>query len=157
MSEVNIPIGTILPFYGAESQVPTGFLLCNGKVVSISKFPLLYEHLVFANPKLMVDNKLVELPDLRGEFLRGLDNGRNIDKERELGSYQNDQAQVSKHSHGLSQGIGRSGGWAGGWGGAAGCKAVNSPGDANLEVTETQNEAETRPRNIAINYIIRAD
>ncbi|MDR6357421.1 microcystin-dependent protein [Pseudomonas psychrotolerans] len=37
------------------------------------------------------------LPDLRGEFVRGLDDGRGVDKSRMLGSAQDGQNQ--EHSH----------------------------------------------------------
>ena len=41
-----------------------------------------------------------KLPDLRGEFIRGWDDGRGVDSGRTLGSYQSDAIQEHRHSTG---------------------------------------------------------
>ena len=83
---VEVPRGTILPFYGGNNQLPFGFLFCNGNIISKTKYSDLYSHLVLANPYLRMDDERAQLPDLRGEFIRGWDNGRDIDLKRQLGS-----------------------------------------------------------------------
>ena len=158
---IQLPVGSILPFYGNENQRPKGWLFCNGGEVSRHDFPDLYRHLIAANPTLRVGNDGVRLPDLRGEFLRGTDLGRGLDSGRKLGSVQPSQAALPQHGHGLSQEIGRSNGWSGGWGGEGSQKAVNGPGDKAMVVQSSDIELskshrETRPRNIALNFIIRA-
>lgn len=72
------PIGTIIAFYG--SVAPYGYLPCSGQTVSSSTFPALVTFLGGTTS--------ATLPDLRGEFLRGWDNGRGIDTGRTLNSWQ---------------------------------------------------------------------
>lgn len=76
------PIGTIIAFYG--SVAPYGYLPCSGQTVSSSTFPSLVTFLGGTTS--------ATLPDLRGEFLRGWDNGRGVDTGRairtaQIGSY----------------------------------------------------------------------
>ena len=66
------PTGTVIMYYGAVA--PTGYLECNGQ--STSGYDDL-ETLIGPN-----------VPDLRGEFVRGWDNGRGTDSGRSLGSSQ---------------------------------------------------------------------
>jgi phage-related tail fiber protein len=72
------PIGTIIAFYG--SVAPYGYLPCSGQTVSSSTFPSLVTFLGGTTS--------ATLPDLRGEFLRGWDNGRGIDTGRTIRSNQ---------------------------------------------------------------------
>ena len=100
----------------------------------------------FVNPK---------LPDLRGVFLRGNNNGRdtttgNPEGDYIVGDYRKDE--VVAHNHGLTQ-LGRGGG------------ETNDPSD-NVrstfgnpvpKTTDSFGGQETRPRNITVNYFIRVD
>ena len=69
-----------------------GFLLCDGSTVSRTDFANL-----FAIPAAVAGFgdglTTFEIPDLRGMFLRGFDNGRGVDAGRALGSYQEDTIQ----------------------------------------------------------------
>ncbi|MCS1814437.1 tail fiber protein [Escherichia coli] len=71
---------------------PTGWLKCNGAAFSSEKYPNL--------AKVYPTNKL---PDLRGEFIRGWDDGRGIDSGRNLLSAQNDAIQNIVGSFGRTQ------------------------------------------------------
>ncbi|MGL5051059.1 MAG: phage tail protein [Fusobacteriaceae bacterium] len=71
-----LPIGTVVPF--ASDIIPLGYLLCDGRTITRLQYPELYD-LIGAT-----------LPDHRGVFLRGNDNGRGLDPNRLLGSYQGD-------------------------------------------------------------------
>ncbi|EQC00329.1 tail fiber protein [Photorhabdus temperata] len=71
----NIPVGAPIPWPTAIP--PAGWLQCNGAAFDKSKFPKLAE----AYP----DGRL---PDLRGEFIRGWDDGRGIDPNRALLKWQ---------------------------------------------------------------------
>ncbi len=75
-----VPVGTIIHFYGTIA--PAGFLVCMGQTITSAAFPNLVD---FLNP----GGASAVLPDLRGEFLRGLDVGRNLDPGRALASKQN--------------------------------------------------------------------
>lgn len=74
-----VPIGTIIAYYGTIA--PTGYLPCAGQTINSASFPDLVE---FLNPS----GSTATIPDLRGEFLRGLDSGRGVDLGRVLGSAQ---------------------------------------------------------------------
>ncbi|EFL9273202.1 tail fiber protein, partial [Escherichia coli] len=72
-----LPVGVPVPWPSATP--PTGWLKCNGAAFSSEKYP----NLAKAYPT----NKL---PDLRGEFIRGWDDGRGVDAGRQLLSSQGD-------------------------------------------------------------------
>ncbi|HIA3392871.1 TPA: phage tail protein [Escherichia coli] len=129
-----LPVGVPVPWPSAIP--PTGWLKCNGAAFSAEEYPEL--------AKVYPTNKL---PDLRGEFIRGWDDGRGIDSGRPLLSVQD--AKVEEHSHGYNGAIYTSSGpsWA------------NTTGAGYLEYsgfTSSYGGSETRPRNIAFNFIVRA-
>ena len=70
-----MPVGIPQPWPSAT--IPTGWLECNGQAFNKSQYPLLAK----AYPSGV-------LPDLRGQFIRGLDNGRGKDSGRTLLSEQ---------------------------------------------------------------------
>jgi hypothetical protein len=145
------PVGTIIAFYGKATQKPNGYLVCDGDGLSESEHPLLYKHLIQANPRLLDSNKTLHLPNLQGEFLRGLDLGRGIDAGRELGGEQFDS--LKSHVHLYYRDYSK-------FGERSGLTAAGDGGE-KLEDTKpypTENDGkETRPRNIAVLYLIRAD
>ncbi|EOU2711302.1 phage tail protein [Shigella flexneri] len=148
-----LPVGVPVPWPSATP--PTGWLKCNGAVFSSEKYP----NLAKAYPTL-------KLPDLRGEFIRGWDDGRGIDSGRNLLSAQNDAIQnivgsfgrtqlfrdvlssgpFSQHGQVLSTGL-KEAEIIEGYG------AYNWTFDASRSV---RTASETRSRNIAFNYIVRA-
>lgn len=70
-----VPIGGVIPWFSAT--VPKGYLKCNGQSFSESAYP-----------KLKVALNTTKVPDLRGVFLRGVDDGRGIESGRTLNSYE---------------------------------------------------------------------
>ncbi|PBR71447.1 phage tail protein, partial [Escherichia coli] len=64
-----LPVGVPVPWPSATP--PTGWLKCNGAAFSAEEYPEL--------AKVYPTNKL---PDLRGEFIRGWDDGRGVDAGR---------------------------------------------------------------------------
>ncbi|HBB7741128.1 TPA: phage tail protein [Escherichia coli] len=72
-----LPVGVPVPWPSATP--PTGWLKCNGAVFSAEEYPEL--------AKAYPTNKL---PDLRGEFIRGWDDGRGVDTGRAILSSQGD-------------------------------------------------------------------
>ncbi|MCA7058930.1 phage tail protein, partial [Escherichia coli] len=72
-----LPVGVPVPWPSATP--PTGWLKCNGAAFSAEEYPEL--------AKVYPTNKL---PDLRGEFIRGWDDGRGVDAGRQLLSSQGD-------------------------------------------------------------------
>jgi len=121
------PIGTIVAW--ASSTPPTGWLECNGQ--STSGYTELAA-LIGSN-----------VPDLRGEFVRGWDNGKGTDTGRTLLSTQADE--FESHNHTINSYTG-GGGPLGGHDGSAYNGSI---------ATSYKGGTETRPRNVALMYIIK--
>ncbi|EMK7712121.1 phage tail protein [Yersinia enterocolitica] len=96
-------------------------------------------------PKLAAKYPTGVLPDLRGEFIRGFDDGRGVRADQNLLGWQGHG--IQSHNHGITnfEVRGVTGGPTSAWFTSGnGVATSNSGGD------------ETRPRNIAFNYIVRA-
>ena len=87
------PVGTVIWYAG--STAPAGYLKCNGDAIAngsgttqsiTADFSALYA-IVGAN-----------LPDLRGEFIRGWDDGKGTDNGRSIRSTQTDQNKQHNHT-----------------------------------------------------------
>ncbi|EOK3878708.1 phage tail protein, partial [Escherichia coli] len=134
---------------------PTGWLKCNGAAFTASQYP-----------KLALAYPALRLPDLRGEFIRGWDDGRGVDTGRSLLSAQSDAIQNIVGTFGRTQlfqdtivggpfrqdggilSVGLSPAPAN-----TGYGAPNWTFDASRAV---RTSTETRSRNVAFNYIVRA-
>lgn len=132
----SIPAGAIMWF--ARDTPPSGYLAANGANVSRTTYAGLFSAIntVFGAGD---GTTTFTLPDLRGEFARGWDNGRGVDSGRAFGSAQTDL--IKSHSHDVS--IDLPGGGSGTWWGAGGGKDSTEAGIAF-------GGAETRPRNVAL-------
>lgn len=120
------------------SSAPTGWLKANGAAVSRSTYASLFAAIgvTFGAGD---GSTTFNLPDLRGEFVRGLDDGRGVDSARVLGSAQADAFKSHTHTQNI-------GGVAAGKFSAA---ATTGAGYAAY-TTGATGGAETRPRNIAL-------
>ncbi|EHY7883734.1 phage tail protein [Escherichia coli] len=160
-----LPVGVPVPWPSATP--PTGWLKCNGAAFSAEEYPEL--------AKAYPTNKL---PDLRGEFIRGWDDGRGIDTGRALLNWQ--PHTILDHAHymelwtgdGLAAGSAREGVNPGilATYGDGGIVKTDEPGlkvPSSLRALSSRSVkrygeisgnvgTETRPRNIAFNYIVRA-
>ncbi|HDI6343134.1 TPA: tail fiber protein [Escherichia coli] len=142
-----LPVGVPVPW--PSTTPPTGWLKCNGAAFSAEEYP----ELAKAYPEL-------KLPDLRGEFIRGWDDGRGVDSGRTILSVQGDALQDHGHKAIRLRFIG-----AGGGNVAIPDGSAEFTGDSDL-INKISGRAfnggvprvsgETRPRNIAFNYIVRA-
>lgn len=80
-----VPTGTVI--HTAASDAPSGFIKANGALVSRTTYAALFA--VIGTTYGAGDGSTTfGIPDLRGEFLRGLDDGRGVDSGRALGSSQ---------------------------------------------------------------------
>lgn len=98
------------------------------------------------------------LPDLRGEFLRGLDIGRGVDPGRQIASFQADQFKSHNHAVYVAHDDGTSSGAGAGFGLSLDFANPYIPsGTPDLSNTAIGNAggSETRPRNIAVLYAIK--
>lgn len=165
------PAGMVSVFAGGTA--PAGWLICNGSTVSRTTYAALFAA-IGTTYGAGDGSTTFKLPDLRGEFVRGLDGGRGVDSGRALGSAQS-SANLS-HSHGgaaASDGSHShtSYGWlniSGGSGPAGGMPQLESVGasaSVSNHPTTTNGShshsisadggSESRPRNVAMNYIIK--
>lgn len=91
--------GLILPgdiVFHAKSTAPSGFLKANGAAVSRTTYADLFAEIGTAFGA-GDGSTTFTLPDLRGEFLRGWDDGRGVDASRAFGSAQG--GQMTGHTH----------------------------------------------------------
>ncbi len=89
------PIGTVIQ--SASDTVPSGYLKCNGANVSRTTYAALF-NVIGTRYGVGDGSTTFTLPDLRGEFIRGWDDGRGVDAGRGLGSWQDGQNE--SHTHG---------------------------------------------------------
>lgn len=93
------PPGAVQTF--ARDTAPDGWLEADGSDVSRTEYSALFEAIgtTFGSGD---GSTTFTLPDARGEFIRGWDNGRGVDSGRGFGSVQSDENK--SHSHGGSVG-----------------------------------------------------
>ncbi|MCK2367156.1 phage tail protein [Escherichia coli] len=151
-----LPVGVPVPWPSATP--PTGWLKCNGAAFSAEEYPEL--------AKAYPTNKL---PDLRGEFIRGWDDGRGIDAGRVLLSIQTGMLEKHRHIVVANDGYDTKDEWELAtifkktYTQGRGLDAANTGGSLIPSPTlhsrgsiGNTGGSETRPRNIAFNYIVRA-
>lgn len=130
--------------YFPVATAPAGWLKCNGAAVSRTAYAALFA--VIGTTYGVGDGaSTFNLPDLRGEFLRVLDEGRGVDAGRVVGSAQG--GDVQSHTHTV-----QTADLAGAYG-VGGRPVGNTPGNSNATNANSINStggAETRPRNIAM-------
>lgn len=139
---VGVPVGAVA--YFSQDVPPFGWLKANGAAVSRTVYANLFAAIGERYGR--GDGRTTfNLPDLRGEFIRSWDDGRAIDRNRALGSWQADE--FRSHSHGI--GVNR--------------QSDNDRGSYSSTVsvdtdgqTDPAGGIETRPRNIALLACIKA-
>jgi microcystin-dependent protein len=89
--------GTVAHF--AANEAPPGWLKANGAAVSRTAYAALFQA-IGTTYGAGDGTTTFNLPDLRGEFLRGWDDGRGVDGGRAFGSAQ--QSQNITHTHGVN-------------------------------------------------------
>ena len=122
----------------AMNTAPTGYLKANGADISRTTYSTLFTA-IGTTFGVGDGSTTFNVPDLRGEFIRGWDDSRGVDASRAFGGAQADE--FKSHSHG-SRAVNA----------VSGSSYAGSAGNAfasNLQTTETGG-TETRPRNIAL-------
>lgn len=132
--------------YTTTSYAPSGYLKANGAAISRSIYANLFAAIgmTFGSGD---GSTTFNLPDLRGEFIRGWDDGRGVDPGRTLDSSQADETRSHTHTTAgryMTIDGGTEYGNYGGQGGYPYRNDVNAAGGT-----------ETRPRNIALLACIR--
>ena len=166
-----VPSGAV--FCIAVASVPSGYLECNGAAVSRTTYAALFA-VIGTQYGAGNGSSTFNIPDLRGEFIRGFDNGRGVDSGRSVASSQSDQNKQHNHSASSSSSVTDPGhthtmnmnqGNIISSGGTFGLKDSgtatrinsNSTGISVSTSTSIGNDGgnETRPRNIAMMYVIK--
>ncbi len=153
----SVPAGTIA-FY-AKSTPPEGWLVCNGAALGKTAYADLYDAI---DTQFGGNTTQFNLPDMRGYFPRGWDQGAGVDSGRTFGSQQSD---AIRNIAGWLTNVYAS------WPTANGCFYLNtgwgsyyyaatqgSPntGNYNFDASRTvPTAAENRPKNIALLPIIK--
>lgn len=160
-----LPIGSMVPF--PKGEVPLGFLEVDGSEQSIATYPDLAAYL---GTTFNVGNEeagYFRLPESRGEFFRGWAHRRDgVDAGRQIGTYQGDENKAHFHYDPVTDEMGSALsnivagkvselGWSGiDFGGMTG--AAGSEANENVFKTSTVGGVESRPRNLAVMWCIKA-
>jgi len=140
-----VPVGSVTMY--AANTAPTGWLECSGAAVSRTTYAGLFAAIgtVFGTGD---GSTTFNLPDMRGEFARGWDNGRGVDPARAFGSAQADELEAHVHSVQPPAASGEAG---------SGLTTTGSGGVETITAYDTASTGgtETRPRNIALMFIIK--
>lgn len=157
-----LPIGSVLPSMLTEAQFQaelgsTKWVLADGRASTGTDYGTL--------------TALPNIPDLRGLFLRGKNNGRtgtesNPSGDLAIGSFQDDAFQAHNHGGGnhnhaipnneylTPDGVD----WSDDeWGGYKGPISENVPTSYSGNIIATEGTNETRPKNITVNYFIKVN
>ena len=177
-----VPSGSV--FCMAVATIPSGYLECNGAAVSRVTYAALFA-VIGTQYGTGNGSSTFNVPDLRGEFVRGFDNGRGADSGRSIGSSQGDDNK--QHNHGIdfntqshtltgniqkiSETFNNNGSASGVFSKQTGFNANHTPGNpdhndsgavnfngmsGNVGITiNNAGGSESRPRNIAMMYIIK--
>jgi microcystin-dependent protein len=140
--------------YYAASTAPTGWLECNGAGISRTAYANLFA-VVGTTFGAGDGSTTFNLPDLRGEFIRGWDNARGVDSGRAFGSAQSDDNKSHRHTMGRDDGVTAIRGGAtniSSWNGLV-MGSTSATGGSLLTLLTGGSEA--RPRNIALLPIIK--
>lgn len=146
-----VPVGVPLPWGSANP--PAGWIKMNGQAINATTYPKLAA--IYGS----------NLPDLRGEFIRGWDDGRGNDSGRGLLSVQYDSLQNITGTI-VDITTGTNGGGSGAFSSSTLVpNLANTPVNGSFKQANfsfdasrvARTSAETRPRNVAFNYIVRGE
>ncbi|MAT55996.1 MAG: hypothetical protein CMN32_16095 [Saprospirales bacterium] len=182
------PSGGMIPFAGPAYNVPDGWLVCDGRALSSSQYPTLYAAIGTAwgdgsTGAGATGSTDFNLPDMRGMFLRGWNDGSSNDPDAAsrtasasggntgdmVGSFQGDQNKshnhtmnsAGSHSHSYTDSrfdYGGSGNHLAPSGGSEGNKTDSKTTGTSGAHTHTINNSggsEARPKNVSVVYIIK--
>lgn len=144
-----LPAGSIIWFAGVNA--PTGYLKANGALVNRAQYSALFDAIgtIYGVGD---GSTTFALPDLRGEFVRGFDDGRGIDSGRGLGTLQLDATQqVTGTFNTGPYDLGATGAFTQtNRGGSMGTGSGNRGTTTFDNARQVRVAAENRPRNVAL-------
>lgn len=128
----------------AQNTAPLGWLKCNGAAISRTAYARLFRA-IGTTFGIGNGSTTFNLPDLRGEFIRGWADDRAVDTGRVFGSAQADELKAHTHSYGVDPIAGT----------GNGTKASDGSNIGGIDSTNSTGGTETRPRNVALLYCIK--
>lgn len=147
---INLPLTIGVPIGGAvinfANTIPADFLECNGSAISRTTYAALFAA-IGVSYGAGDGSTTFQLPETRGEFIRGWDNGRGIDSGRAFATMQADE--LKEHQHTITSQVN------GTFFQRYQAGSTYLAGIDFAGATENTGGTETRPRNIAAMYIIR--
>jgi phage-related tail fiber protein len=158
ISDLAAPVGGVIGF--AMTTVPTGWLECNGAAVSRTTYYSLYAA-ISTSWGVGDGSTTFKVPDYRGKFLRGFDNGAGVDSGRVFAASQAHALQAFTGAfQAVNQGLNTVSGIMSIT--STGSVALASGGDArgyaNFALTaanQVNTATETRPINQTVKYCIK--
>lgn len=135
---VTVPAGAVMSF--AMNAAPIGWLPANGASVSTVTYASLFAAIGYTYGG---SGGNFNLPDLRGEFIRGLDNGRGVDVGRDIGTFQEGTWVSDQAWQTITVGIANDDGIPGVW-------QSGSSGGGQAGTGRTTYWHRVKPRNIAL-------
>ena len=172
---VNVPVGMSMLYFGTSA--PPGFFICDGSAVSRTTYADLFSCIGTAFG-IGDGSTTFNLPDTRGYFIRGLDDGASRDPGRSYASVQGDTSKLpnnpitatgtGSHSHIFTinassseggnipptNGLGTDDQNLGNWG-SPNTRTTFTTAGAHTHTVGPSGIAESRPINMAVNYIIK--
>ena len=158
LSPPGVPVGTIIA--SACINAPAGYLRCNGAALSRTTYATLFSQI---GTRFGAGNNSTtfNVPDLRGEFLRGWDNGRGVDSGRAFASRQGQDWKSFLMTNTL-RAVGLNGGYSHGpvWMGKSTTSYTGNLFTGHWSTAATAiglkwNTEEVRPRNVAVIFYIK--
>lgn len=157
----DVPIGTVIMWAGQLGSLPIQWLLCDGSLKSQARFAELYKVIGTSFGGSPPAGEFY-LPNLQGRFVRGVDASTKFDPDAanrvdgvtgdvvggKVGSYQPDA--VQQHTHNYEMFPNGRGGIAAGQYWDVGMSKTGGVNDARVST-------ETRPANVALFYVIKAE
>jgi phage-related tail fiber protein len=150
LSTLQAPVGSFM--WHTASTAPTNYLEANGAAISRTTYASLFA--VIGTTYGTGDGTTTfNVPDVRGYFVRGYDNGRGVDSGRAFGS--NQANSIQSHTHGMWQALSRDSAQGDPNATAAGTFSGGGGGFFAHPNTDSAGSTETRPVNIAFLPCIR--
>jgi microcystin-dependent protein len=176
LRSVRTPVGAVVPYAGdlsddqaASAIVAEGWLPCDGSPYPIARYPMLYRaiRLVYTPASVSDGGQTFCVPDYRGWFLRGLATDASQDPgfshraappqgtAQGVGSTQ--PGMVQTHEHNFAALSGAVPAEAGTGAGVPPTTTVATTGLLDAGGTTSLTGEETRPQNIYVNFLIKAE
>ena len=177
-----VPTGSVHMM--ATTTAPSGYLKCNGAAVSRTTYADLFA-IIGTTHGAGDGSSTFNVPDLRGEFVRGWDDSRGVDSGRSFGSSQSDankqhnhtatstsikrhsQSRDPGHIHQIQYSFANSDSGDGGLKNlerstmrlrakaATAQSALSNSATISISIYTTTGGSEARPRNVAMMYVIK--